>query len=374
MPPAAAAAGSKWSSIKPAAIRTWVRIRPLAAEEEKGGHGDGERVEKELGAFDESAVNIISHDQRGKQTAYDYPSRVFPVECTQESVGAEVLPGLLEDFWGERNTMIFAYGQTGTGKTTTMFSFPESLTSETDNPGWGLLPRAVHATLERNAQEASKGVHSVLLLSAVEFYAFMGQRGHGSACARERAHRRCECGASSLACPWRVCCLRGAAFDLADVAGKQMCTMKGHQVLGNTYTQCDSPAILKAFIERVYGNRKVVATRMNEGSVRMAGHAAVATRRPSRSLASLPTMPRVESRAGTVALSLCHHAHPTHARQPHPTLPADAVQHRRPHRCGAAGEGARRADQQREGDAGKPRAGMAPLIMDAGSGLAWSRM
>ena len=81
------------------------------------------------------------------------------------------------------------------------------------------------------AEQAKRGVHSVLLLSAVEFYAFM-------------------------------------AFDLADVAGKQMCTMRGHQVLGNTYTQCDSPAILKEFIERVYGNRKVVATKMNEGSSR----------------------------------------------------------------------------------------------------------
>ena len=268
MPPAAAAAASKWSSIKPAAIKTWVRIRPLAAEEEKGGHGDGERVEKELGAFDESAVKIISHDQRGKETAYDYPSRVFPVECTQEAVGADILPGLLQDFWGDRNTMIFAYGQTGTGKTTTMFGFPESLTSEVDNPGWGLLPRAVHATLARNAEEATKGVHSVLLLSAVEFYAFM-------------------------------------AFDLADVAGKQMCTMKGHTVLGNTYTQCDSPAILKAFIERVYGNRKVVATRMNEGSVRMAGHAAVATRRPR--LAPSPLFPpcRVSSLAPAQSRSHC---------------------------------------------------------------------
>ena len=59
MPPAAAAAASKWSSIKPAAIKTWVRIRPLAAEEEKGGHGDGERVEKELGAYLEDFGTIL---------------------------------------------------------------------------------------------------------------------------------------------------------------------------------------------------------------------------------------------------------------------------------------------------------------------------
>ena len=200
-------------------------------------------------------MKIVSHDQRGKETVYDYPSRVFPVDCTQEAVGQEVLPGLLEDFWSERNAMLFAYGQTGTGKTTTMFGFPDSLTSESEDPGWGLLPRAVHATLAHNAAQAQRGVHSVLLLSAVEFYAY--------AAARPAAVRPRDCRLRSVAS-----CGSFMAFDLADVAGKQMCTMKGHQVLGNTYTQCDSPAILRGFIERVYGNRKVVATRMNEGSVR----------------------------------------------------------------------------------------------------------
>lgn len=174
---------------------------------------------------------MLASAERGKVQAYEYPSKVFPTTCTQEDVGKEVLPTLLQDFWSERNVMIFAYGQTGTGKTTTMFGFPDSLTSETEDPGWGLLPRAVHATLAHITAQAQQGVHSVLLLSAVEFYAFM-------------------------------------AFDLADTAGKQMCTMAGHQVVGNTYTKCDSPAILKAFIERVYGNRKVVATKMNEGSSR----------------------------------------------------------------------------------------------------------
>ena len=273
MPPAS----SKWANLKVSGIKVHVRIRPLGDR----GHVDGERVEKELGDFDEKSVNIVNHDQRGKVQAYDYPSKVFPTTCTQEDVGREVLPSLLEDFFNDRNTMIFAYGQTGTGKTTTMFGFPDSLTSESEDPGWGLLPRAVHATLAHVATRAAQGVHSVLLLSAVEFYGFM-------------------------------------AFDLADVAGKQMCTMKGHQVLGNTYTRCDSPAILKEFIERVCecsdglppralacfvpvrdtcaphvsrrceiaaggvrphgsrpclggvadGNRKVVATKMNEGSSR----------------------------------------------------------------------------------------------------------
>ena len=224
------AAPSGWAAVKPAKIKTWVRIRPLAKEGEKG-HTDGAAVEKQLGAFDEKAVKIINHDMKGKEVTYDYPSIVFPVTCSQEDVGNDVLPGLLADFWGERSCMIFAYGQTGTGKTTTMFGFPESLTSEDEHPGWGLLPRAVHATLGKMAERAKEGVRSLLLLSAVEFYCFL-------------------------------------AYDLANKAGKQMCTMKGSQVLGNTFTPCDSPAILKAFIERVYGNRKVASTKMNDGSSR----------------------------------------------------------------------------------------------------------
>ena len=155
MPPAG------WSALKPQKIKTWVRIRPLASEGGGGGkpvdgHTDGKPVEKQLGAFDEKSVKIIHHDQRSKEQAYDYPSRVFPVDCSQEDVGKDVLPGLLDDFWNDRSGVIFAYGQTGTGKTTTMFGFPESLTSESEHPGWGLLPRAVHATLERMAVRAAR--------------------------------------------------------------------------------------------------------------------------------------------------------------------------------------------------------------------------
>ena len=218
------------ANVKATGIKTWVRIRPLAKEGEKG-HTDGEAVEKQLGEFNEKHVKIKNHDQGGKVIEYDYMSKVFPIGCTQDDVGKEILPGLLNDFWTERNVMIFAYGQTGTGKTTTMFGFPDSLTSETPHEGWGLLPRAVYATLQHNAARARQGIHSLLLLSAVEYYCFM-------------------------------------AYDLADTAGKQMCTIKNHSVLGNTYVKCDTPAILREFLERVYGNRKVVATKMNEGSSR----------------------------------------------------------------------------------------------------------
>jgi len=226
MPPKKAAVSS--SSQPPLkSINTWVRIRPIG----ELGHMEGDVVEKQLGDFDENAIKITSHDQGHKETTYDYMSNVFPVDCTQNDVAGKMLPGSLEDFWGERNVMIFAYGQTGTGKTHTMFGVQDSLTETTENPGWGLFPRAVHATLRKMEERIAHGIHSLLLLSAVEFYCYQG-------------------------------------YDLADEAGKRMCTMKGHQVIGNSYQQCESPAILAEFLGRVYGNRNVVATKMNDGSSR----------------------------------------------------------------------------------------------------------
>ena len=105
MPPSKTSA---WANIKPKSILTWVRIRPLASEGEKGGHGEGKAVEKQLGEFNETPVNIQNHDQKGKVSSYDYMSKVFPTDISQDGVGKEILPGLLADFWGERNVMIFA--------------------------------------------------------------------------------------------------------------------------------------------------------------------------------------------------------------------------------------------------------------------------
>lgn len=226
MPPKKAAVSSGSQSAL-SRVGTWVRIRPIGEH----GHTKGDAVEKELGDFDENAINIVSHDQGNKVTSYDYMSKVFPVDCAQADVADAILPRLLDDFWSDGNVMIFAYGQTGTGKTHTMFGVQDSLTATTDNPGWGLLPRVVHATLNKIQERAGHGIHTILLLSAVEFYC-------------------------------------GQCYDLADKAGKQMCSMKGSQVIGNSYQHCDSPAVLAEFIERVYGNRCVVATKMNDGSSR----------------------------------------------------------------------------------------------------------
>ena len=121
------------------------------------------------------------------------------MSCTQDDVGKEILPSLWTTL-GRQVCDHLCVRADRHGQDDDDVQVPESLSSESVHEGQGAATEAVHATLQHNAERARRGVHSVLLLSAVEFYAFM-------------------------------------AYDLADKAGKQMCTMNGHQEVGNTYTQ-----------------------------------------------------------------------------------------------------------------------------------------
>jgi hypothetical protein len=62
----------------------------------------------------------------------------------------------LVDAWTNQahNCMVFAYGQTGTGKTHTMFGTPESLKSDEPHTDWGIFPRVV--STQRIAGKASQ--------------------------------------------------------------------------------------------------------------------------------------------------------------------------------------------------------------------------
>ena len=205
----------------------YCRVRPTSTGE-KDGHGAGEAVEKSLAGFEEAAM--IIKDSHGEQR-FEFPKAVLGPDSMQEGVYDTIAPELLEGFLvGENNALLFAYGQTGTGKTHTMFGPGESHKSATPHEDWGLLPRVVHATLE--SMQASTGSKSAILaLSAIEFYCF-------------------------------------AAWDLnADVRNLVTMTSTG-DVYGHTYTQVQSVTEISGFIDRVYGNRKVVATKMNAGSSR----------------------------------------------------------------------------------------------------------
>ena len=146
-----------------------------------------------------------------------------------DSAGAE----LVEKFTAQpgNNVMLLAYGQTGTGKTHTMFGPDSSLASKTPHPDWGLFPRVVDATLTRMQQESGGGGGRrrwMLNASAVEFY--MGE-------------------VNDL--------LNGGASCQID---------EDRQPSGNVWVQMETVADLKPILDRITANRTTKSTKMNAAS------------------------------------------------------------------------------------------------------------
>ena len=66
--------------------------------------------------------------------------------------------------------MLIAYGQTGTGKTHTIFGKSESTLNKDAEDEWGLFPKTVSSTLK--LMETKTNIKWKLLIQAVEFYSF----------------------------------------------------------------------------------------------------------------------------------------------------------------------------------------------------------
>jgi len=142
------------------------RVRPMAAE---GGHAEGEEVYMKLDGWTENSIQVTN---RHEKLDFKFPKLVVPPEQSQKETFDAVMPDLM-DAWLLKcyNVQFLAYGQTGTGKTHTMFGTRESLSSDGPHSDWGLFPRIVHQALEANrvAYEIYTGKWC-LLASAVEFY------------------------------------------------------------------------------------------------------------------------------------------------------------------------------------------------------------
>ena len=152
------------------------RIRPFAAY---GGHAETDEVQaKQLDGWDESSVTVATQFMFSKgKNVYDFPRHVFPPEATQEEVFAGVAPPVIDALTREEdgcNVVMFAYGQTGTGKTHTMFGPDGSLASGAAfDEKWGLFPRLVHAvfkTLGERSVANGGNTKFVLTASGIEFY------------------------------------------------------------------------------------------------------------------------------------------------------------------------------------------------------------
>nr|DAD42004.1 TPA_asm: hypothetical protein HUJ06_000234 [Nelumbo nucifera] len=128
-------------------IRVFCRIRPIITEEKSGYLGH-------VVASDSSNVVLKLDNNKNKSYSFD---KVFHQGSSQDEVFSEIEP-VIKSVIDGYNVCIFAYGQTGTGKSFTMEGKP-------DSPG--VVPRAIEA-LFKQVEDTS---HSFLLtFSMLEIY------------------------------------------------------------------------------------------------------------------------------------------------------------------------------------------------------------
>lgn len=135
----------------------------------EGGHAEGDDVYMKLEGWTKNNIHVAN---RHEKLDFAFPKLVIEPEQSQVETFEAVMPELM-DAWLLKcyNVQLLAYGQTGTGKTHTMFGTRESLSSNEPHPDWGLFPRIVNQCLVQNkaAYEIFTGKWC-LLASAVEFY------------------------------------------------------------------------------------------------------------------------------------------------------------------------------------------------------------
>jgi len=162
--------------------KVYVRIRPMVFD--GSGHDqNGAGVAKSLAAYSESSVTLQTQYMFSKgSNEYTFPQKVFAPESTQTDVYETALPALVEHVADNNNdAMLLCYGQTGTGKTVTIFGFEASLQAQIQpppkqlmeqgscHPDWGILPRLTQDLFSKFSSKATRRVF-VIAISAIEFY------------------------------------------------------------------------------------------------------------------------------------------------------------------------------------------------------------
>jgi hypothetical protein len=155
------------------ASNVFVRIRPFAAE---GGHADtGVQVAKLLEGWTDHSVTLSTTYMFSKGSAeYTFPRLVLGQQETQQGVYDTTAPAMVEAFTQRKghNVLFLAYGQTGTGKTHTMFGPDVGMDAGDFHHDWGLFPRIVHNVLQVMRGRTGDTCF-ILSACAIEFYMAM---------------------------------------------------------------------------------------------------------------------------------------------------------------------------------------------------------
>ena len=122
----------------------------------------------------EDETSTIYYGERNtkseKKWVYDY---ILPPDTTQEQMYEKVAKKTINDFTEGYNGTIFAYGQSGSGKTYSMLgpdSVFETLASSSENELYGITPRAVYQIFKIFEDFERNGTKWKLSLSYIEIY------------------------------------------------------------------------------------------------------------------------------------------------------------------------------------------------------------
>ena len=123
--------------------------------------------------FEEESATIYYGERNTKgekKWVYDY---ILPPDTTQEQMYEKVAKKTITDFTEGYNGTIFAYGQSGSGKTYSMLgpdSVFETLASSAENELYGITPRAVYQIFNIFKDFERNGTKWKLCLSYIEIY------------------------------------------------------------------------------------------------------------------------------------------------------------------------------------------------------------
>ncbi|XP_055952321.1 kinesin-like protein KIF11-B [Argiope bruennichi] len=150
----------KTDSQKNQRIQVFARCRPLNNIERRQGSPSVVEVipdKKEI---------LIKDRTSNREFFFD---KVFPPDAKQITVYKAVVGPLIQEVLNGYNCTVFAYGQTGTGKTYTMEGErSNSSCSWEDDPGAGIIPRSLHQLFEELNKE--ENVEFSVRVSFLELY------------------------------------------------------------------------------------------------------------------------------------------------------------------------------------------------------------
>ena len=159
-------------------IRVLCRVRPALSNENggktrlfefpKATHDGTTKIEM----LDHSRTkNVAGESVKPKAWPFTF-NRIFTPQNGQEDVFSEVCP-VVESCLNGYRACIFAYGQTGAGKTYTMLGNTQEIQSKKDdNPGnsFGIIPRSVNHLFHKMKQMEDHGWKSSISAQILEIY------------------------------------------------------------------------------------------------------------------------------------------------------------------------------------------------------------